>query len=396
MKSVKLLLVGIGGYAFHYVDALLDNPPENVEIAGLVDPFPSSCRRLSELMAKNIPLYGTMDEFYSNPQNSAQLAIITTPIQFHTEHILTALKHGTNVLCEKPLCAHESDIEKIIDARTKAGKFVDIGYQWSHNQGVLSMKADILNGVYGKPIFMKSITLWPRGSAYFNRGIGWAGKLYDQSGRAVFDSVAGNATAHHLHNIFFLCGSQLRSSAHPCKLDATLMRTNPIETFDTALLSGRLENGADFVFAASHATDLKLGPVCEYIFEKGTITLGALDGTSVDPHFIGRLADGKTIDYGNPSDDLVGKMYFAIEAARAEAINTEPCPVEAAAVHTKVINSLHKSFTVQNTRRELVTTKQDSDQTFTYVKGLDNALISIYKGDNISLEDFLERNYEKA
>ncbi len=386
MKTIKLLLVGIGGWAFHYIDALLDTPHEGVEIAGLVDPYPSLCRRLDELLANGIPLYETMDEFYA--EHSADLALITTPIQFHTEHILIALAHGSNVLCEKPLCADEKDIEIINEASQKAGRFVDIGYQWSHNPGVLKLKSDILSGMYGRPISFKNLTLWPRNAAYYKRGCGWAGKLYDSNGKAIFDSVANNATAHHLHNIFFLCGSDMRSSDAPRSFDAALMRTNKIESFDTCVISGELSCGASFLYAVSHATKTQLGPVCEYTFENGIVRLGCIERDVKAPHFIGTLNDGTVIDYGDPSGELVRKMWLCIEDARNEKLEAECCPVNAVAVHTRVINSLHRDFIIHNTRENLISVRSVDNDTYTYVKGLDSAMISIYSNGGISLKHF--------
>lgn len=390
MKKLKVLLVGICGYGGHTVDALLDTQNKEVEIAGLVDPYPVSCVRLQELFAAHIPLYRTMEEFYA--EHEADLAVINTPIQFHTEHILIALRHGSNVLCEKPLCAEEKDIDIIIEARHKAGKFVDIGYQWSHNDAVLRLKTDILNGVYGKPVALKSLTLWPRNDAYYHRGCGWAGKLYDDSGRAVFDSIANNAAAHHLHNLFFLCGSDLNSSMSPVNFDAILMRTNLIETFDTCVLSGMLENGASFLFAASHATERRVGPVCELVFEKGTVRLGNPRKNIENPIFYGTLNDGTMIEYGDPEANNIRKLWLCIENAGNEELGRECCPVEAAAVHTRVINELHRSFVIHPTRQALTMTRLKGEKIFTYVKGLDDALISLYEGLPVNLCSFFEES----
>ncbi len=388
MKTVNLVLVGIGGYASLYVDTLLDNPAEGVEIAGMVDPFPNSCRRLAELKAKGIPLYDSMEAFYR--EHEADLAVITTPIQFHTEHILTALSHGSNVLCEKPLCGDANDIEVIEAASKKAGRFVDIGYQWSHNPGILKMKEDIISGLYGKALSLKSITLWPRNAAYFKRGCGWAGKFYDSEGRAIFDSVASNATAHYLHNIFFVCGREMNSSASPISFEATLLRTNPIETFDTCILTGTLDNGAEIRYIASHAVEKVLNPVCEYTFEKGTITYSSIDGGDMAESFVGKLNDGTVIDYGNPFEEVARKMWLCIDDARDGRLGNECCPVAAAAVHTRVINKLLCEPKIFPSRQSLTEVLGEGDEGVTYVKDLYQALVDAYNGGSIDLSAFTE------
>ena len=52
-------------------------------------------------------MFADMESFYKT--NKADLAVISTPIFLHTQHILTALGSGSNVLCEKPLCSDEKD-----------------------------------------------------------------------------------------------------------------------------------------------------------------------------------------------------------------------------------------------------------------------------------------------
>ena len=44
--TVKILLVGIGGYAATYVNPLLNGDREDCVIVGCADPYPDSCPRL--------------------------------------------------------------------------------------------------------------------------------------------------------------------------------------------------------------------------------------------------------------------------------------------------------------------------------------------------------------
>ena len=61
MEKVKILLVGIGGYASTYVNPLLNGVRDDVEIVGCADPFPDSCPRLAELKERGIPLFTSLD-----------------------------------------------------------------------------------------------------------------------------------------------------------------------------------------------------------------------------------------------------------------------------------------------------------------------------------------------
>ncbi len=383
-KDVSIVLLGLGGYAHVYVNAILDKKIPGIKVVGLVDPFPNSCPRLEELKALGAPLYSALEDFYK--ENTADLAVITTPIQFHTRHIITALEHGSNVLCEKPLCADKNDIEEMLAAQKKSGKFVDIGYQWSHHAGILEMKKDILSGLYGKPKYLKSIVLWPRDKAYFKRGTGWAGKLKAADGALIYDSVANNATAHYLHNMFFVLGDKMDSSLAPISTDAFLMRANPIENFDTCTVKCKMPKGIDVTFVAAHPIGKALNPVCEYVFEKGVIRLDSDNGTEdTREHFIGTLASGETKDYGNPQQGTEKKLFLAIETARNGGAVC--CPIEAAAVHTRVINELQENFEIHPAKKELT---KITENNLVYVDGLREALTDIYNGKNVDLSVFCE------
>jgi len=290
MEKVKILLVGIGGYASTYVNPLLNGVRDNVEIVGCADPFPDSCPRLAELKERGIPLFADMKDFFAAGL-TADLAVITTPIHLHADQMKTALAAGCHVLCEKPVCGDADDIPSLIEARDAAGKYVGIGYQWSHADAILALKRDIMAGVYGAPVMLKTLVLWPRGYAYYKRGCGWAGKIRSAGGALILDSVANNATAHYLHNMLYVLGETIDTSAMPEKLEASLWRANAIENYDTASMEMTFAGGARALFLVSHATKEKQQPIFEYQFERGTILFdeGALHLLEHSQFFLGEL-----------------------------------------------------------------------------------------------------------
>ncbi|MBQ8509096.1 MAG: Gfo/Idh/MocA family oxidoreductase [Clostridia bacterium] len=372
MTKVKVMLAGIGGYGDLYLRRLLDMKDEEVSVEGLVEPFPQSCTRLAEIETKGWKIYPTLDEFYA--ERSCDVAVIATPIQFHTKHILTALSHGSNVLCEKPLTGDVRDIETLTEARDKAGKFVMIGFQWSHSKAILDMKKDVLAGVYGKPEFLKTLVLWPRNKAYYNRGSGWAGKLRGSDGTLILDSVAHNATAHYLHNIFFTLGGALNESLEPTEMKAELLRANPIENFDTALISCTFKNGAKSLYIASHAIDKTLNPVFEYRFEKGVITFDEGSGKRI----VGKLADGSVRDYGDPFADQMNKLDIAIANAKGGE-QFIPCGIETASAEVCCVTECAKLPIVNFSEDK----KRLGSNELTYVEGLYDALVDCYSGEHL-------------
>lgn len=307
--TIRIALVGIGGYGASYVSELLKAGPErDVTIAGAIDPAPERCPMLDLLHEDKVPVFSDLESFYQHAQ--ADLVVISAPIQQHAPLTCLALEHGATVLCEKPLAGSLEDVEKMLAAERASGKRVGIGFQWSFSQAILSIKRDILAGRFGKPLDGKSLVLWPRGLSYYQRNR-WAGRIHADDGTLVLDSPVNNATAHYLHNLLFLLGSTMETSSHPLSVAAELYRANSIENYDAAALRVETASGAPLLFFTAHPVEEQTGPLTALFFEHAVVEdSGTGDG------FRARFTDGHTELYGIPDNSPASKLWQAVEAAR--------------------------------------------------------------------------------
>ncbi len=335
MKKLTVLLVGVGGYGANYARAVLERGGEwNIALAGVVDPYAATSKYYGELVRQGARFFNTVGEFYR--YNEADLAVISTPIQFHAAQAIACLERGSHVLCEKPIAATVEEARRMIDARDRSGKTLAIGYQWCYDPAMLRLKADIDAGLLGRPLAMKSIVLWPRAISYYKRGLGWAGKKYDAGGAPIFDSVASNATAHYIENMLWLAGPHFQGDDIRDMRVRTL-RANDIETFDTIVMDAVTAGGAKLFYVASHAVgaDGRQDPAFVYEFENAVVRYGGL-GRSGGP-LTAEFRDGAVKEYGGSSADGVDeKLTRAIALARGAA-EPLPCPAEAAMRHTRAM-----------------------------------------------------------
>ncbi len=375
-QKVKLLCVGIGGYAEVYLNALLAQTDPDFEIVGMVDVLPERCKHYPALSAAGIPLFSTMEDFYA--AHTADLAIITTPIFLHTRQVLCALRHSSHVMVEKPLSGVSTDEARINEAAEKAGKFVMVGYQWSYSAPINHLKADITAGVYGRPQFLKTLVLWPRPQDYFTRGTGWGGKRTAPDGTVMNDSVLNNATAHYLHNMLYVTGGAVGRAAEAVRAECALSRVNAIENFDTAAARFTLDNGAVALCLVSHATEKLQNPLFSYRFERGTVTY---DGTEI----VGVTASGEVHRYGDPAADVNEKIFEAISAVR-NADYRPPCGVSAAAAQVRCIEAIQ-----QHPIHPVKSDKIKQNGNFLFAEGLYEMMMRCYEEECL-LSDMPEYN----
>ncbi|SUM31626.1 lipopolysaccharide biosynthesis protein [Staphylococcus gallinarum] len=295
-----------------------------------------------ELIKRNISIYNSIERFYEN--NTADLSIISTPIHLHKYHACLCMNNNSHVLCEKPVTANYDDIHEMERIRDKTGKFLAIGFNWSFINSILELKKDIIDKKFGKPIRVKSMVQWPRNEIYYNRS-SWAGKKFSSDNSMIFDSVANNATAHFLHNLFYLNGDHINTSVSLNTIEYELYRVNNIETFDTCALHIKSKKNIDIFFYASHATKNVRNPCFELEFEKATIKYDPDKGYENITAF---FKDGLQKTYMNPeAKSHLTKLYVCIDAILTNNYRI-PCGLEAATPHVLCIKTLHGSFSKIN------------------------------------------------
>ena len=370
-KPVSIVLAGIGGMGAVYLRAVLEYAAGGAcRLAGTVDPNPERCPDLDKLLALKVPIFITLEDFYA--QQEADLAIISTPIQFHCEQTCLALERGSFVLCEKPPAGTVQEVRRMKTARDSAGKWVAVGYQWSFSEAIQSLKKDIREGAFGYPRRLRCLYLWPRDEAYYHRN-DWAGKKRDPRGGWILDSPANNAMAHDLHNMFYVLGRTRETCELPVRVQAELYRANAIENFDTVALRCETETGVEILFYASHAADRDTGPVLSYEFDRGTAAVSGRD-TAIRADFW----NGESYLYGFPDAEPMKKLRDVLDSLGTG--QPPACGLEAALGQTLCLNGAQDSMPqVTDFPRELLNVRGEPGKRLISVDGLAEALSQCYE-----------------
>lgn len=376
-EPVTVVQVALGGYGFHYFNALCELQSQGkVRIAGVVDPDAESSDHWDRIVEDRIPFLTSLPRFYDS--NKADLAVIVSPFQFHADQSILAMQHDSHVLCEKPVAATVQDVNRMIGTRESSDRWIEIGYQWSYSDSIQRLKADIVQGRFGPPSSGKALYLWPRDRAYYTRN-DWAGRVQDNVGNWILDSPVQSAMAHDLHNLFFLLGPTLSQSAKPKLLSAELYRANPIENFDTAAIQIETEAGIHLSIFVSHAVDEKTGPWFEIQFEKATVGLSKT-GKLIEARF----HNGERVTYGHPDDE---PHFKKLESAvnRVHAPRGDICGLEASRSQVLCVNGLQDA--VKEIKPLPADVIRPGKQAWNWMEGLDEALIQCYKTETLPYQN---------
>lgn len=378
MKKVSVALCGTGGYGAGYAEELMKRQSGgSVRLVGAVDPFPEKSPCYALLRDAGVRVVPSFDE--AETFEKPDLFIISSPIQFHAPQSVMAFGLGARILCEKPLAATVQDAFSMIKARDAAGSWLEVGYQWSFSEAIRKLKADLVKGVFGKPLRFSCIVLAPRTEAYYGRN-NWAGRIKDDAGRWVLDSPVNNATAHYLHNLFFLLGPRQDAGAIPVEISAELYRANSIENYDTAALRVKTDAGTELLFYASHAVAKGCAPVFRLECEDARIVYEK-------DEFVASFRNGKTVSYGFPNaQGNMTKLDRVLERCVDKSLSPI-CPIETAMSHTIAVNGAQESSAeIVDFPPSLVREEGEPGSRLRRVEGLEETLVHCFEKEKLPSE----------
>lgn len=361
----RIVLIGVGGYGQVYLRALTE-ADAGADLTAIVDNNPAAAEKFPVIAQRKIPVYGSLEEFFN--RDSADLAIIVTPVHFHLPMARACFAHGMHVLCEKPLCMTLEDAQAMEESARAAGKFLALAYQLDYRRDVQALKRDILAGRFGRARRLAVCHAFRRGASYYARNR-WAGHILD-GGREVFDSPFANASAHNFQLMTFLLGSSMDSSCAVTRVEGELFHGNPaVENYDIAALRFQTDVGAELLYYTAHPLRTEtFGPYGCMEFEKATITY---QGGDLNFHVV--MEDGSTVSYAQetPHGDMQ-KLYDAIDGViRGQA---PLCGAKADQGHIQAVR-MAQELPIETVREELRRYEETDTDRFVLIDGLEDVLL---------------------
>lgn len=223
---MKIAIVGCGGIAAAVAQAVNANP--QVETIACCDVTLPGAERFAGV--HGIPrAYGNYEAMLA--QESLDAVYLAVPHYLHHPMILSALKTGRHVWCEKPITMNQQEALDVIQKAREVGVKVGINYQTRYDPSCVRMRDLTQSGALGEIFYARTNTIYHRTAAYY---AGWHGILA-QSGGGTLLTVG----SHMIDAVLWAVGSQPVTA-----LAVTAQkRFKDIEVEDLAMGIVELENG---------------------------------------------------------------------------------------------------------------------------------------------------------
>lgn len=141
----RIAIIGLGGMGTWHLNELetMDAP----EVAGIWD---IKEERRAYARSRNVFVYDSLDALLAD--ESVDLVLIATPNDLHRPLAIQAMEAGKNVICEKPVTINSADLQTMMEASERTGKFLTVHQNRRWDEDFLTIKEILAEGKLG-PVF---------------------------------------------------------------------------------------------------------------------------------------------------------------------------------------------------------------------------------------------------
>ncbi len=326
---------------------------------------------VADYRASGIPVYDSYEKMLASERGNMELVALPTAIPDHSYTAVMAMEAGYDVLVEKPPAGAVQDVDAMILASARTGRFCEVGFQNQSKNTVRAIKRRVCEGMLGEVKRIAVMAEWVRDDAYYQRN-GWAGKLMYE-GRYCLDGPTNNALAHYLFNALYWASPKWQHAEAPVRVRGEVYHAHPIEGEDTAALAVETANGCRITYLVTLAGWETLGPISRV---EGT---EATAEWSMSGEAIITWADGtvERIPHDNQREHFeVFRNTCRYLRGRVDQLN---CPVHMTRVHTVAVNGAYDSGGPPRAiPAEHITREPRGESVFTGINGIREILQRCY------------------
>jgi predicted dehydrogenase len=186
-KSVALGIIGAGIMGQRMLNAVLDQSPDLVRVAGVWDPSPGAMHRIAAMFRRV--------EFYADAASvidASDCVYVASPPASHLGYARAALQAGKSFFGEKPLAVDLTEARAFVEL---AGDRGAVNFPFASSLGVAALRSWIAQGEVGEPQRVRievAFATWPR--SWQSDAAGWLDRRAE-----------GGFTREVVSHFLFLC-----------------------------------------------------------------------------------------------------------------------------------------------------------------------------------------------
>lgn len=145
----RIAIIGLGGMGTWHLNKLKTLPEP--EVAGIWD-----IREVRREYARsqNVHVYNGLEDLLAD--ETVDMVLIATPNDLHKPLAIAAMEAGKHVISEKPITLNSADLQEMIDASERTGKFLCVHQNRRWDEDYLAVKQILAEGNLGQVFRIES------------------------------------------------------------------------------------------------------------------------------------------------------------------------------------------------------------------------------------------------
>ena len=139
----RLAIIGLGGMGTWHLNEL--ETMTEPEAAGIWD---IKENRREYAASRNVHVYASLEDLLAD--ETVDMVLIATPNDLHKPLAIAAMEAGKHVVSEKPITLNSSDLQEMIDASERTGKFLCVHQNRRWDEDFLTVKKILEEGNLGQ------------------------------------------------------------------------------------------------------------------------------------------------------------------------------------------------------------------------------------------------------
>ncbi|WP_100331158.1 inositol 2-dehydrogenase [Bacillus xiapuensis] len=253
MKEVVIGLIGAGRIGQLHAENLAHLP--GVKIKTISDLFAEHAKKWAKKMS-SIHVVSNYEEILDDPEIDA--VFVCSPTDTHVPIIQKAALRGKHIFCEKPISFSTEETEAALQAVSKAGVKLQVGFNRRFDKNFLKIHETVQNGVIGEAHIVKITSRDPEPPPV---------EYIKNSGGLFFDMAI-----HDFDIARFVTGSEV-TEVYACGANLIDPGIKAAGDIDTAVITLTFANGAIGLIDNSRKAVYGYDQRVEVFGSKGSITI---------------------------------------------------------------------------------------------------------------------------